>query len=90
MQADNIIVLGVNHKTAPVAIREQLAFSGDSALPFSELMAMEGCTECCILSTCNRVEIILVSRDPEKTATLLRSFLFGKSSLSEEEVFLQS
>jgi glutamyl-tRNA reductase len=85
MQADNIIILGVNHKTAPVAIREQLAFSGDSALPFSELMAMEGCTECCILSTCNRVEIILVSRDPEKTATLLRSFLFGKSSLSEEE-----
>jgi glutamyl-tRNA reductase len=85
MQADNIIILGVNHKTAPVAIREQLAFSGDSALPFSELMAMEGCTECCILSTCNRVEISVVSRDPEKTAQVLRRFLFGKSSVTDQE-----
>jgi glutamyl-tRNA reductase len=85
MQADNIIILGVNHKTAPVAIREQLAFSGDSALPFSELMAMEGATECCILSTCNRVEIIVVSREPEKTALLLRRFLFGKSSITDQE-----
>jgi len=85
MQAENIIILGVNHKTAPVAIREQLAFSGDSALPFSELMALEGCTECCILSTCNRVEIIVVSRDPDKTAVALRDFLFGKSSISVDE-----
>lgn len=85
MQADNIIILGVNHKTAPVAIREQLAFSGDSALPFSELMALEGCTECCILSTCNRVEIIVVSRDPDKTALLLRRFLFGKSTITDQE-----
>jgi glutamyl-tRNA reductase len=85
MQADNIIILGVNHKTAPVAIREQLAFSGDSALPFSELLAMEGCTECCILSTCNRVEIMVVSREPERTAGLLRAFLFGKSAISAAE-----
>ncbi|MEN8134868.1 MAG: glutamyl-tRNA reductase [Thermodesulfobacteriota bacterium] len=85
MQADNIIILGVNHKTAPVAIREQLAFSGDSALPFSELMALEGCTECCILSTCNRVEIIVVSRDPDKTAQLLRRFLFGQSDITDQE-----
>ena len=85
MQAVNIIILGVNHKTAPVAIREQLAFSGDSALPFSELMALEGCTECCILSTGNRVEIIIVSRDPDKTALLLRRFLFGKSAITDQE-----
>jgi len=85
MQVDNIIILGVNHKTAPVAIREQLAFSGDSALPFSELMALEGCTECCILSTCNRVEIIVVSRDPDKTSQLLRPFLFGKSAVSLQD-----
>ncbi|MCA1764874.1 MAG: glutamyl-tRNA reductase [Desulfobulbaceae bacterium] len=85
MQVDNIIILGVNHKTAPVAIREQLAFSGDSALPFSDLMAMEGITECCILSTCNRVEIIVVSRDPARTNQLLRPFLFGKSAVNDQE-----
>jgi glutamyl-tRNA reductase len=85
MQADNIIILGVNHKTAPVGIREQLAFSGDTGLPFSELMGLEGVTESCILSTCNRVEIIVVSRDPYKTSGLLRPFLFGKSAVSDQE-----
>jgi glutamyl-tRNA reductase len=85
MQANNILILGVNHKTAPVEIREQLAFSGDDQLPLQELLEQTGCSECCILSTCNRVEIITVSKQPAESAVALRRFLFGKSSLSEEE-----
>lgn len=85
MQANNIFILGVNHKTAPVEIREQLAFSGDGQLPLRELMASTGCRECCILSTCNRVEIITVSQEAEKTPGALLNFLFGKTSLGEEE-----
>ncbi|MBU0674838.1 MAG: glutamyl-tRNA reductase [Proteobacteria bacterium] len=84
MQAENIFVLGVNHKTAPVAIREQLAFSGET-LPLKELLAIDGCTECCILSTCNRVEIIFVTRNPDSTPLTIRNFLFGKSLLSDSD-----
>lgn len=85
MQDKNIIILGVNHKTAPVEIREQLAFSGDGPLPLKELLDQTGSSECCILSTCNRVEVIIVSPRPEESVGALRRFLFGKTSLDEEE-----
>lgn len=85
MQAENILILGLNHKTAPVEIREKLAFSGDSPLPLKELMSFEGCTECCMLSTCNRVEVISVSKNPEQTGKDFRRFLFGQSGLSDED-----
>ena len=54
MLAESIVIIGVNHKTAPVAVREKLAFSGDCAGPLLTLMNIEGCQECCFLSTCNR------------------------------------
>jgi glutamyl-tRNA reductase len=85
MQANNIFILGVNHKTAPVEIREQLAFSADGTLPLQELLTSTGASEGCILSTCNRVEIITVSNDAERSPGALRRFLFGKTSLSDDE-----
>jgi len=54
----NLSVIGLNHKTAPVALRERLAFSADeipSAL--ERLCARRSGTEVVLLSTCNRVEI---------------------------------
>jgi len=86
MQANNIFIIGVNHKTAPVEIREQLAFSSvDGKLPLQELLASTGAREGCILSTCNRVEIITVGTDVERSPAALRQFLFGKTALSDEE-----
>lgn len=85
MQANNIFIIGVNHKTAPVEIREQVAFSGDGTLPLQELLTATGASEGCILSTCNRVEIITVCKDAEGAPGALRRFLFGKTSLSEDE-----
>jgi len=54
----SIITLGLNHKTAPVEIRERLAFSPES-LPdaVKSLSALDGISEAAILSTCNRTEL---------------------------------
>lgn len=51
-----LVVIGVNHKTTPVAMRERLAFVGDElTTAISELSAFtDGCV---IVSTCNRTEI---------------------------------
>ncbi len=55
----NLQLLGVNHKTAPVEVRERLAIP-ERQLPdaLQKLMTVPGVTEGLILSTCNRVEIL--------------------------------
>ncbi|MEO5377859.1 MAG: glutamyl-tRNA reductase [Magnetococcus sp. DMHC-6] len=61
-----IAVVGLNHKTAPVAVRECLAFA-KNAIP-DRLINLKGLAEISegvILSTCNRVEIYLAAKDPE-------------------------
>lgn len=55
-----LLALGLNHQTAPVALREQVAFA-DDALPdaLRSLHALHGVSEAALLSTCNRTELYL-------------------------------
>ena len=53
-----IIILGLNHKTAPIAIRERLTFGADIiAGALRDLLQQTGVNEGLILSTCNRTEL---------------------------------
>ena len=53
-----LTVLGINHRTAPVEVRGQVAFPPDQiARALAELTALDGMREAAILSTCNRTEI---------------------------------
>ena len=59
-----LFVLGINHQTAPVSLRERVAFAGD-AIP-AALDAMRGLPsvqEVALLSTCNRTELYAVADD---------------------------
>jgi len=60
------LVTGLNHKTAPVELRERLAISTE-ALPEATraLMAEPGVKEAMILSTCNRVEVLVAHNGTE-------------------------
>jgi glutamyl-tRNA reductase len=71
-----LLVTGVSHKTAPVAVRESLAFREES-LPVSlaDLKARGGVSEAMILSTCNRVEITLTTDDACDPGALVDGFL---------------
>ncbi len=54
-----ISILGINHKTAPVAIREKVAFSPtEISHALVDLKAKTGVEEVAIVSTCNRMEVI--------------------------------
>lgn len=57
--ARDLCIVGVNHRTAPVGLRERLAFPA-SGLPaaLAELRTLAGIDEAAIVSTCNRVEIV--------------------------------
>ncbi len=53
-----LIALGLNHLTAPVSLREQVAFDADAAgAALRELSGLDGVEEAMILSTCNRTEL---------------------------------
>jgi glutamyl-tRNA reductase len=60
MNAGKLVLFGVNHKTAPVELREQIAISADRLAEATRSLAeMPGVREAMILSTCNRVELVV-------------------------------
>lgn len=73
----SIVLVGISHRTAPVELREQLAF-GDAGLleALKELVDRETITEGLIISTCNRVEIVATtSRGAMEGIAQLHEFL---------------
>jgi glutamyl-tRNA reductase len=60
-RAGELLALGISHKTAPVALRERLAFGEAQAVEFARALA-DGpeVSEAVVISTCNRTEVYLV------------------------------
>ncbi|GAB6196725.1 glutamyl-tRNA reductase [Lysobacter xanthus] len=57
-------VIGLNHATAPVDVRERVAFAGDAtANALAELRALPSVDEVALLSTCNRTELYAETSD---------------------------
>ncbi|MDQ2702594.1 MAG: glutamyl-tRNA reductase [Pseudomonadota bacterium] len=59
-----LLAIGINHQTAPIELRERVAFA-DHALPaaLESLRRLEGVREVVLLSTCNRTELYAVADD---------------------------
>jgi glutamyl-tRNA reductase len=70
------LLAGLNHKTAPVEVRERLAFE-EKSLPeaLDHLKQRPGLLEGMILSTCNRVEIAVTAEDQADSETAVEGFL---------------
>jgi glutamyl-tRNA reductase len=72
----SIWILGINHKTAPVEVRERVAFDPASMnLVLKDLQELECVSEVVVLSTCNRTEIYCTADDrcPERIAQWLHA-----------------
>jgi glutamyl-tRNA reductase len=76
-----LVCLGLNHKTAPVEVRERFAVGnhklGEAA---RELHSLTGVREAVVISTCNRTEFYLVAQSAEMAAAALIHHLAGKSA----------
>ena len=71
-----LVVLGLNHKTAPVEVRECFSFSEEQvkqALKY--FRGQEEFSECVLLSTCNRTELYAVVEDADEALPIMRQFL---------------
>ena len=61
-----LTLIGVNHRTAPIALRERIAIGRDELAETTRaLAAVPGVAECMIVSTCNRVELIAMIEHPD-------------------------
>lgn len=72
----DIVLLGLNHKTAPVEIRECLAFSKDeTAVALQAFQEHPSIIESIILSTCNRVEILITTESAPDAVEAARTYI---------------
>jgi glutamyl-tRNA reductase len=72
----NILVVGLNHKTADVEVREKLAFGGPKLEEgLARIRALADVGEAVILSTCNRVEIYLTVGEIARAREEIKAFL---------------
>lgn len=96
----SIVLVGLNHRTASVALREQMALAGCSlvdaaaarsthtglcALPHDAQLA-GGVHESMILSTCNRLEIYATAGNTAEAVRAIVRFLSGSHGLSEDQL----
>ena len=80
MGSDRFVLVGVNHKTTPVEVREKIALSSGYEEPLRRLKSLPGSRECFLLSTCNRVELLVAGDGGAELEERLIRFLFGENA----------
>jgi glutamyl-tRNA reductase len=86
-----LVLLGINHNTAPIEVRERLAISAERLADATlTLLNQPGIREGLILSTCNRVELLTLQDDAEaalpQTKTDLLRFLHEYFAVSPQDI----
>jgi glutamyl-tRNA reductase len=82
-----LLALGISHKTAPVALRERLAFSEDEASEFArQATATAEVREAVVISTCNRTEVYLVVGDPVRAEADVLGLLARRAEIRPTEL----
>ncbi len=86
-----IVCLGLNHRTAPITVRERYALA-ENELPelLVQLLKQTNVDEAVILSTCNRVEIYAAGRElAQHLLNELRAFLVTEEEADGDDVFYE-
>ena len=82
-----LLALGISHKTAPVALRERLAFSERDAGEFArEATGTAEVREVVVISTCNRTEVYLVVGDPVRAEADVLGMLARRAGIRPTEL----
>jgi len=82
----DIVLMGLNHKTAPVALRECLAFSEDEiSAALKALQESPTISEAMLISTCNRVEVLMATSDTSNAADTVKIFFSEFKNLPVSE-----
>jgi glutamyl-tRNA reductase len=81
-----IILLGLNHKTAAIEIRERVCLPQERAKDFlGDVVGLSGVQEGMVLSTCNRMEILVVVEGEEDPTAKIIGLLSTLAGMSTQE-----
>jgi len=81
----DIVLLGLNHNTAPVELRECIAFSkDDTGGALRVLIQSEAVNEVMVFSTCNRVEVLLVTDDKTQAVEATKNFIAAFNNIPRD------
>ena len=84
---DTIILAGINHQTAPVEIREKLAFAEeDVSAALDALIALPQIHEVVLFSTCNRVEVLFSTDDAASAVPAVTACICQMKELSPDQL----
>jgi len=73
---NDLLLVGLNYRTAPLEIREKISFSEKGLDQYLHaLQQVSGVNEGMILSTCNRVEIYAATANPEESGGKIKDFI---------------
>jgi len=87
MSAGELLALGISHKTAPVALRERLAFGEEQASEFArQATGTEEVREAVVISTCNRTEVYLVVGDAVRAEADVLGLLARRAGIRPTEL----
>ena len=81
----NLLTLGLNHRTAPLDLREKLAIEADD-LPLSLGQLGQRVGQAVVLSTCNRLEVYSLEQDGADVASALTEYLSAYSGLAPRDL----
>jgi len=85
---NSIVLVGLSHRTAPLALRERYVVStADLARTLASLRSLEGVEECFVLSTCNRTEAIVVGSRGRDLVGATRAQLFRNADAAATYAF---
>ncbi len=83
----SVLVLGLSHKTSPVAQREKAALSeAETRALLRDLTADEAVAEAVALSTCNRTEIYVCSPEPAQAEGIVAGTLVARTAIAPGEL----
>jgi glutamyl-tRNA reductase len=83
----HLVVLGLNHNTAPVEVREKLHVPDDALGDVLKALKTEGAAEAVIISTCNRTEVYVTGASAEESSSAVTQVLATRFDI--ERTWLQ-
>lgn len=83
----SIVVIGLNHKSAPIEVREKVSLSRPQIVKYSDIIrSVDAYSGCAILSTCNRTEFYCNTEDPDEALKVIQNMVAERSGITVDEL----